>query len=338
MLRPKINLNRRASFDSKIAIIFIISFTVTLISAVFILSSDLYSSFTSAEKIRGIVSSSDRESGLVEVQETALAKPTLTPTPTPSQAPTPTLTPVLTPMPTLIPELSPTAVPLAPQSSDSKDDSVLSPLGGYSGPALEPAPERKDFLVLSDSLPDNWVVEEDEGVDFVSGKMGQGLYLGPGKLVLSGGETFAHAGTISFWLKLESEAANGEAPLVDWNFWGRNCGPSLFEISFVDGRLYFSIYDEEGNQDDISAQLDSPLEWHFVEATWDLTKEPFERILFIDGKKVASGEFPLAPTTQSPSIFQIGGTLGDRIPIPFVIDELVLLNWAKSESEIIQIE
>ena len=336
MSRPKINIQRRISPDSKIAVTFFASFMITLVSAVLILSPDFLSYSVGAEKVEEAISGSDSETSPRGTQELSPTQPLLAPSPTSSQIPTatPTLAPI--PTPTFIPESSPTAVPQVFQPSDSNDDSTSPQIGGYSGPPLEPASEKKDLLVLSDSLPEDWQVEESEGVDFVSGKMGQAISLNPGKLVLSGGETFAHAGTLSFWLKLGSETTNGEAPLIDWNFWGEDYTPSLFEISVVSDRLYFSVYDETGNQDDISAQLELPLEWHYVEATWDLTKEPFERILFIDGKKVAFGRFPFAPTTQNPSIFQIGGTLGARNPVSFTIDEMVLLNWAKSEGEIVQ--
>lgn len=337
MLRPKINIQRRISPDSKITSAFFASFVIALVSAIFILFSfNFYSFPAGAEKTKGTASKGETESNLEATQELSPVQPTLTPSPTPSPIPTVTLTLTPIPTPTFIPESTPTAIPQVSQPSDSNDDSALPQLGGYSGPALEPASEKKDLLVLSDSLPENWLVEESEGVDFVSGKMGQALFLSPGKLVLSGGETFAHAGTLSFWLKLETETTNGESPLIDWNFEGEDYNPSLFEISVVSDRLYFSVYDEDGNQDDISAQLELPLEWHFVEAAWDLTKEPFKRILFIDGKKAAFGRFPFAPTTQNPSIFQIGGTLGARNPASFTIDEMVLLNWAKSESEISQ--
>ena len=329
MLRPRINMSRRISPDPKIISAFFASFIIAVVSVIFILSSfNFPRSFAEAP-------GGDTESSLVlGLQGLLPSRPALTFSPTPSQAPTSTSIPILTP--TSIPAPSPTATPQAPQSPDSDGSSESPQVGNYSGPALESASEKKDLLLLSDSLPDGWEVEQNEGTAFVPGKIGKALSLAPGNLVLSGGETFANAGTLSFWLKLENETTNGEAPLMDWNFKGVDYHPSLFEISVVEARLYFSVYGEDGNQNDISAQLESPFEWHFVVVTWDLTKEPYERILFIDRKKVASGGFPLTPMTHNPSRFQIGGTLGSRNPISFAIDELVLINWAKSESEIVQ--
>ncbi len=329
VLRPNINMSRRISPGSKIISAFFISFIITVICTIFIFSSLSFSRFSTK------ASESSAESDLIlGTQELSSFQPTPIPSPTPSPTPVPTPTPI--PTPSFIPTPSPIATPLVSQSSSSEDDSILSQGGNYSGPALEPASEKKDLLIISDSFPEDWPIEKNEGANFVQGKVGKALFLNPGELVFSSSEAFANAGTLSFWFKLESETKNGESPLIDWNFEGGDYRPSLFEISVVENRLLFSIYDETGNQDDINGQLENPFEWHYVVVTWDLTKEPYERVLYFDGKKVASGGFPFAVATSEPSLFQIGGTLGSRNPISFKIDELVLINWVKSESEIVQ--
>lgn len=336
MLRPNINIKRRISPGSKIIIAFFSSFMMAFLGAVFVLSSsNFYNSSTEVEKVREVVSKDGVESGPTENPKRSL----ISPSPTSFQIPpaSPITTPILTPNPTVSPMItpSPTDTLQIPQTTES-EDLTSSQGGNYSGPGLEPASEKKDLLILSDSLPEDWPIEKNEGANFVSGKVGKALFLNPGELVFSNSETFANAGTLSFWLKLESEATNGESPLIDWNFEGGDYQPSLFEISVVESRLLFSIYNEVGNQDDISGQLETPFEWHYIVVTWDLTKEPYERVLYFDGKKVASGGFPFAMITSKPSLFQIGGTLGSRNPVSFKIDELVLINWAKSESEIVQ--
>ncbi len=332
MLRPNINLSRRISPDSRVIIAFLVSFMISVVSVIVILSS-----FGPPRSFAEAPAGEEEGGGLIlGARELSPSQPTDTFSPTASSAPTPT--PASIPTSAFIPTPSPTAIPQASEPPDSEGSAEPPEVGYYSGPALESASQKKDLLLLSDSLPDDWVVEQNEGTDFIPGKIGKALSLAPGNLVLSGGEIFANEGTLSFWLKLESEFVNGESPLLEWNFVGGDCHPSLFEISVVEDRLLFSFYDEEGNQDDVGGRLELPLEWHLVVVTWDLTKEPYERVLYIDGGKIASKGFPLAPTTANPSIFQIGGTLGARSPVAFTIDELVLTNWAKSESEIVQTE
>jgi hypothetical protein len=329
VLRPKINIKRRITLDSKVAGAFFVSFIITAVGVIFACSS-----FSSPHTSAGAPGGDMGSSLVLGTQGLLPSQPVPTPSPTPFQTSTPASTPIPTSISTPVPDS--TNAPQTSQPLDSNESSESPPVGNYSGPALEPASEKKDLLLLSDSLPDGWEVEKSEGVDFIPGKIGKALSLAPGSLVLSGGKTFANAGTLSFWLKLENEPISEESPLMDWNFEGGDYSPSLFEISVVEDRLLFSIYDEEGNQDDINGQLKLPLEWHFVVVTWDLTKEPYERVLYIDGKKIAAAGFPFAPMTHDLSIFQIGGTLGARNPVSFIIDELVLINWAKSESEVVQ--
>lgn len=205
----------------------------------------------------------------------------------------------------------------------------------YTGSPLPAAGERKNLLIASFDSPivGNWIIKSEEGTSNVPGKIGHGLSFGPGKLVLSDGATFANSGTLSFWLKLESEPSSKEAPIINWNFDGSTQQFSLFELSYVEGILQFNLYEESGNQDDIHAQIDTS--WHLIDVIWDVTKEPFKRVMYIDGKKAAESGLPFAPLTRKPALFQIGGTPANRGEAKFTIDELVLTNYAKSGEEIV---
>lgn len=328
MVRPNINIKRRF-FSSKKGRLSRnkasqLEKPVLIISAVFlgVLTASLV--FLLVKKNFGVKVAQNTQVEATSSGEVLGTEELPTPTPTGTPAPTPT------PTPTSNPTTS------SPSSGGSASAPISTP--SYSGPPLSPAPSQKTLLALNfepdSGVGGGWTIAENGGVPIPEGKEGQALSFSDGnKLALSGGEIFANAGTLSFWLKVLSSTSNGEAPLLDWNFDGGDYAPSLFEVSIVDTRLLFSIYDETGNQDDISGERGSAFEWRYVVVAWDLTKEPYERVLYIDGKKIASGGFPFAPTTNNSSVFQIGGKLGGRSPVSFVIDEIVLTNWAKSEEE-----
>lgn len=204
----------------------------------------------------------------------------------------------------------------------------------YVGPAFAAAKNNKDLLVLNfdSSLAGGWTEELDEGTEEASGVVGKGLKLG--QLKLADGEIFTYAGTLSFWLKMEAIPKTGEEqPLLIWNF--NEEERAGFSVSFAKPQLIFSITDEEGNQEGVDPELKNPYDWHYVVATWDLTKEPFHMTLYIDGQKLAEGGFPFEPKLVQRPLFQLGGEFEGLSSATFSIDELVLTNWAKSEQEIV---
>lgn len=203
----------------------------------------------------------------------------------------------------------------------------------YVGPAFTPATVTKELLFLNfDSPPSgDWRIEEEEGTQEIRWLGGKGFKLG--KLKLAGGEIFTYSGTLSFWLKMETIPSTGEEqPLLVWNF--NEGGQSAFAISFASRQLIFSVTDEEGNQEGIDPELKDPYSWHYVVATWDLTKEPFLMTLNIDGEKQVERGFPFEPKIPEKPLFQIGGKFGELSPAVFSVDEIILTNWAKSEQEI----
>jgi len=248
----------------------------------------------------------------------------------------PTDTTLLTPTPTPFPEPSSTTTVLitpTPQTFQIEEqiEQVIEQVASvsyYQGPPLPAADEKKELLIISDSLPqESWRVERGE-FEWVTGKLGRGLRIPTGGgLLFSGSDFYSASGTLSFWLKLGYGQANGEIPLIDWNFNGNSYHPSLFEISYDMGVLLFNIYDQTYNQIDIWAPLENPQEWHRVKVTWDVTNSPYKRFLYIDDVKVAEGDIPLAPQDFVPSFFQIGGTLGGRDSLEFYVDEVTLTNW-----------
>lgn len=320
MKKPNINLKRKINFEGKIIVLFLIG---------------LLLGFASGSGLI-IVFGQERNESLVVKKDNEVTKSgeILGVFELPSPTPSPTLTLAPTPTPT-----NSTSTPESANSSPPID--TASSTSTYSGPPLSPPSEKKELLIISDSLPEGWIVEKEEKIAFVSGKVGQALKVEEGgSLVLSGGEIFANSGTLSFWLKIETTSVSDEAPIIDWNFGGEAyVSQSLFEIASAGDWLAFNLYDAMGSQNDIVGDLGAPLEWHYVVVTWDITSTPFRRVLYIDGTKVGETGFLFAPETRHDSVFQIGGMIGTgRSPIPFAIDELVLTNWAKSEEEIVMIE
>lgn len=325
MKKPDINLKRKITFNSKIVVLFCLGLLLGLASG-----SGLIIVF-GQERKESLVVKKDNEATKSGEILGVLEFPSPLPSPLPTSTPTPP------------PSSSQTQVAqdLETQSSTTGSETptpTLTPIQTpYSGPSLFPPAERRELLILSDSLPEGWEVEQNEGTSFVPGQVGQALKVEKeGSLILSGGEVFLNSGTISFWLQLES-ADYSESPLLVWNFDGTN-QPWSFEISFAEPQLLFSIYDETGNQEGVEFDLENPYSWHYIVATWDLTKEPYQRTFFIDGKKVVSSGFSFVPKICSPSVFQIGGIVGDRNPASFLIDEMVLTNWAKGEEEVVMTE
>ncbi|MCJ7793218.1 MAG: LamG domain-containing protein [Candidatus Marinimicrobia bacterium] len=320
MKKSNINLKRKINLNGKIIILFSLGLLLGLASG-----SGLIIVFGQERKEPLVVKKDNEATKSGEILG-AVEFLSPTPSPLPTSTPTPTLT-------------STPVVTLSSQTSNPTDNSSVppTPTPTISGVPLSPPSEKEELLIISDSLPEEWIVEKEEKIAFVSGKIGQALKVEKeGRLVLSGGEVFLNSGTISFWLKVEA-AGGSEAPLLVWNFDGLN-QPFSFEISFAEPQLLFSIYDETGNQEGVEFDLENPYSWHYAVATWDLTKEPYQRTLFIDGKKVVSGGFSFVPKICSQSLFQIGGIVGGRNPVSFLIDELVLTNWAKSEEEVVMPE
>lgn len=279
--------------------------------------------------------------GTSSVLSTPTSQPTLTETPTTTPTPTPTVTPIPSPtaMPTSTPE--PTSVPqssiLSQVGVPAGNINVLDVSTAYTGLPFAAPTEKKTLLRLDfDTTPCcGWQVDRSEGTEIIEGKIGNALMFKPGLFVLKGGEVFPYAGTLSFWLKLDEMLPDVDSSLLAWNFDGGKRVPSLFEILMFANRLHFITYDESTDQKIIKGVIDPPLDWHFVEVSWDLTKEPYKRNLFIDGRHVASGPFTFAPKENGPSIFQLGGkTEINNVSALFTIDEITLTNWAKSEEEI----
>jgi len=333
MLRPNIKNSRRGVNKSKGITFFLGLLAILGLSVVLLLSSD--GNYGLEEKVvfdqepGGEVLFSQETSDIHET-DAFTAIPTLYPT----------ATPVITPIPTEnSPTTNPTNSPQPTQPSASADQA--SPrLGGYTGPALAPASDKRELLIISDTLPGNWTIEKNYGTGFVSGRNGQGLKIDEGgSLVLSGGEVFVASGTLSFWLKPSwNPSWYGEMPILEWNYEGNGNVSSLFEFSWARNVFLFTLYDEEQNQVGIGeAKKFEGLEgkWYHVDLTWDLTKEPFEMAIYIDGAKIDSGVVPFAPKNKKHSYFIIGGTLLNRNPASFIIDEMVLINWAKTEEEIL---
>lgn len=338
MLRLKIKAfksraGRLADSPTKVAIL-LSSFVVSLVSTGVLLFS--HSRSEASPKEQGKISVQETVDGeILGSQETQESSPASIPSPalSPTLKPVPTPTPVLdalTPTPT---EVSQSTQP--PLGVDESEPELLY----YSGPVLAPASEKKELLIISDSLPSDWTVEEQGGTSFVSGKVGQALKIEEGgSLELSGGEVFVASGTLSFWLKPDwSKSQIGEMPILEWNYDGSGNVSSLFEFSWAQNVFLFTLYDEGQNQEGIGeAKTFEAIsnDWQYIVLTWDLTQEPFEIVLYINGEKIESGPIAFAPTTKNPSYFIIGGTLLNRESAAFVIDELVLTNWAKDEGEI----
>ncbi|MCJ7792526.1 MAG: hypothetical protein MUP45_00910, partial [Candidatus Marinimicrobia bacterium] len=205
MKKPNINLKRKINLDGKIIILFSLGLLLGLASG-----SGLIKVF-GQERKETLMAKKDNEATKSGEILGAVEFPSPTPSPLLTSTPTPTLTP--TPV-----------VTFSSQTSTPTDYSSVSPTPTptISGVPLSPPSEKRELLIISDSLPEGWMVEKEEKIAFVSGKIGQALKVEKeGRLVLSGGEVFLNSGTISFWFKLET-AGPGESPLLVWNFDGLN--------------------------------------------------------------------------------------------------------------------
>lgn len=342
---PNINLSKPIGNKGKRVAIVILAFifglglfiiTISNENSSFKIISSKPASAPFLESMQGNVLSSQSQSEETLYNESSVktASSSFLVNKTTSSTPSPILTPTLTPPPTVSPTLIPTitsAITPTPETNDV--------IRQYDGPPLAPSQEKKDLLVLDfDSEVKGWTEDKTKNVEKKEGKKNQAISIKNNTFMLQNGEVFINAGTLSFWLKFETvDYSRGEVPILNWNFDGSDkYQPWLFEISYANAhdQLSFSIYDEDNQQYDVSAEFKNPRDWHYITLTWELTKKPYKRVLYIDSKKAAEDIFPFVPSTKASSAFKIGGNLGNRISGEFLIDELILTNFAKSGEEI----
>lgn len=237
----------------------------------------------------------------------------------------------ISPSPTTFISFLPTPTFFAQPTQNPQNDNVI-PLVS----PLPPASEKKELLVLNfdSQVLGGWQVIKEENVNKVAGKTGDALFISQGKYLLFGGENFANAGTLSFWIKIKPLTEEGlEYPLIIWNFNGQD-KLSAFEVSYIFPQLLFIIYDNEGEQNSLEVNLANDSLWHKIDIVWDFTKNPLMRQVYIDNQKVIQEPFYFSPLTCPSPYFQIGGGLWERQKAEFLIDEIKLTNWAKTEEEL----
>lgn len=197
--------------------------------------------------------------------------------------------------------------------------------------------EKKNLLEIhfdKDNI-DPWRIDADEK-EVAEGKIGNSAKFKPfKKMVIKGGEVSALTGTISFWLRLGVEEIQDETSLINWNFDGVQFTPFIFELSFVEKKLLFSIYDESVNRSAISSDLEKPVDWHFIMLAWDFSKKPYKRLMYIDDSKKAEDNPTFVPKTHTSSAIQIGGGFGRTSSIEMSIDELKLTNFFEEKDIVV---
>lgn len=195
---------------------------------------------------------------------------------------------------------------------------------------------RRDLFYLNFDHPltgNVWTVDR-QGGGIVTGPVGNAFFVEPSSsLTVKNAGDIAEYGTLNFWLRLGPEGFDKEVPIMDWNFDGKNLTPYLFEISYKNSKLIFSIYDKNGIRSEIDVLLSNWSDWHHVQFAWDFRKQPSNLEVFVDQKKLAQGSFNFVPKTFINPVFEIGGGAGNREVIPFSISRIALTNWVKDDAE-----